>query len=753
MNSRQVESIHLRQTIYLRHTIVVGVCLGLLTMAFGLSPAGQWIERTIVREWIFELRGVRPPPKDVLIVSMDNEGADLATLNSGGRLWSRQLYSSLINQLSDAQAAGIILDVTFEDSVDEAADSALEASLARSNRAVLFQRLSRFEDNDIPVSPLSRFASVVRAQAVFPLPKLSRVDGYWPFFPVRNVTDGTVGYQELPSLPIAALQLRLLDEIGIIPFEHLFGADLRKEISIIDADKSSPGDVSSLILTLRGKIMGRGSSDDAVSNLIPGLINDVSPTATMLRSLLQVYGRRGLLPLNFYGPPRTIRTIDHMTLLSEEDQSIQSLNREVFGKMVFIGHSSKTAVDQRDGFRTVYTQDGLDLSGVEIAATAYANLIDGSMLRPLSIPLTAVIHVLLGVVAAFTALHASMLKAVILTVVLAFVYLTFAILLFVNTYSLLPISIPLFLLLPFTLFAALLLRYFGTSREAGVYRHGIQLMLPSRVMADIESGHVEQAAHQYLHGTCMMTDIANFTHYTEEQGHERMGLLSREYFSLVMEEIYSSGGELFDVEGDGLTAFWDHPVINLGSGQLAANASLQIMRNIIAFNQRHPCTPFDTRIGLDSGSVEASYIGGKGNRRYRLVGDVANTSSRLEGLNKRLDTSVLASKSVISETKSLLLRPVGVFLLKGKSIALEVFEIMNFQSSATVEEQMFCERFAMAMELIVGEQLEAAESILVDILLNYGTDGPARFYLELLNDQNSPEVQLENRGVVRVIGK
>ena len=741
------------KTIYLRHTIVAWVCLCLLAAALSVSPLGQWMERTVVLEWMYELRGVRLPPSDVVIVSMDKGGADLPAVGSGGRLWSRHLYSSLINRLSDAQAAGTILDVTFEDARDEEQDSALETSLARSNQVVLFQRLTRVNDIDIAVPPLSRFASTARAQAVFPLPKFSRVDGYWPFFPVRDLANGITSDEELPSLPVAALQLRLLNEIGLAPFEHSPDVNLPRDTNATDAEMPFPGDVSSLISNLRKKFMANAISDVAKGNLVRVQIEYGSLTATMLRSLMQVYGKRGLLPLNFYGPPRTIETIDHITLLSEEYENTQSLHRKVSEKMVFIGHSSKAAVDQHDGFRTVYTQNGLDLSGVEIAATAYANLIDGSMLRPLSIPLTIVIHVLLGLVAAFIALRTSILKAVILIVVLASGYFAFAMFLFVDAYSVLPISVPLFFLLPFILFTALLLRYFGTSRQAGVYRHGIQTMLPSRVIADIESGHLEQAAHQHLHGTCMMTDIANFTHFTEVQGHERMGNLSREYFSLVMEEIKSSGGELYDVEGDGLTAFWDHPVVNVESRQSAASAALQITSHVELFNQRNPSTPFDTRIGLDNGRVKATYIGGDSNRRYCLVGDVANTCSRLEGLNKRLGTSVLASKAAVSEDKSLLLRPVGKFLLKGKSKTLDVFEIMNLQTSATVNERTLCKRFAEAMQRVAEGQFEAAESILVDILLNNETDGPARFYLELLNGQNSAEVQLDEHSVVHVYRK
>ena len=56
---------------------MVGVCIGLLSAALSTTPTGQLIDQTLFREWAFKARGHRAPPEGVLIVNMDESGADL----------------------------------------------------------------------------------------------------------------------------------------------------------------------------------------------------------------------------------------------------------------------------------------------------------------------------------------------------------------------------------------------------------------------------------------------------------------------------------------------------------------------------------------------------------------------------------------------------------------------------------------------------------------------------------------------------
>src|SRR5208283_1317419 len=104
----------------------------------------------------------------------------------------------------------------------------------------------------------------------------------------------------------------------------------------------------------------------------------------IIRSLIKMYQGPHSQYLNFYGPPRTITTIPYYQMLQPEDSGAGHQPIDVNGKVVFVGLSESIPSEQRDGFYTVFSQrDGMDISGVEIAATAFANLLEDMPVRPI----------------------------------------------------------------------------------------------------------------------------------------------------------------------------------------------------------------------------------------------------------------------------------------------------------------------------------------------------------------------------------
>ena len=83
----------------------------------------------------------------------------------------------------------------------------------------------------------------------------------------------------------------------------------------------------------------------------------------------------------------------------------------------------------------------------------------------------------------------------------------------------------------------------------------------------------------------------------------------------------------------------------------ACEAALEIRETLDRFNERH-ATPLRTRIGVHVGEVAMGPVSGE----YHVVGDVPNTASRIEGLNKLLGTTILASEAVVREQQGLCLR-------------------------------------------------------------------------------------------------
>jgi adenylate cyclase len=98
----------------------------------------------------------------------------------------------------------------------------------------------------------------------------------------------------------------------------------------------------------------------------------------ILKSLIKMYQSANSAYLNFYGPPGTITTIHYYQVLDPQGKETSKQNQfDLSGKAVFVGLSERSPLDQKDGFNTVFSESsGLDISGVEIAATAFANLLE-----------------------------------------------------------------------------------------------------------------------------------------------------------------------------------------------------------------------------------------------------------------------------------------------------------------------------------------------------------------------------------------
>ena len=88
----------------------------------------------------------------------------------------------------------------------------------------------------------------------------------------------------------------------------------------------------------------------------------------------------------------------------------------------------------------------------------------------------------------------------------------------------------------------------------------------------------------------------------------------------------------------------------------ACQTALEIRDTIERFDERH-ATPLRTRIGLHDGKVAMGPVA----RQFPVIGDVPNTASRIERLNKQLGTTILTTDSVVREQSGLCLRPVGRF--------------------------------------------------------------------------------------------
>jgi adenylate cyclase len=173
----------------------------------------------------------------------------------------------------------------------------------------------------------------------------------------------------------------------------------------------------------------------------------------------------------------------------------------------------------------------------------------------------------------------------------------------------------------------------------------------------------------------------------------------------------------------------------------ACLAALDIALALQDYGAAAMSRPLRTRIGLHYGHMSLGHIGGMDRYEYRAVGDVVNTTSRIEGLNKYLGTQILASREAVEELDGFLTRELGTFVLAGKSQPIVIYELMRRRADAPPEQHELCSRFARALATYRQGSWDDALHLFQECLGIAEADGPSSYYLRLCEQylQQPPE--------------
>jgi adenylate cyclase len=294
---------------------------------------------------------------------------------------------------------------------------------------------------------------------------------------------------------------------------------------------------------------------------------------------------------------------------------------------------------------------------------------------------------------------------------------------------LLPVADPILFQIPAAaLTAAWCLR--GEERRQRRRMAGAALQyLPEEVVRSLAAGPLRgpgRLAGEIRYAVCLASDIAGFTTLSERLPPDRVQALLNQYFQGMFEVMQRHGGVISDIAGDGVMCVWSGPAYSLPSCQGAVSAAVELLEFVEQFNLRHPEERLPTRIGLHAGSALVGVVGGAGRYASTVVGDVANTASRVEGLNKQLGTRLLASEEVLRGLTGFILRPLGEFLLAGKSEPIRVAEVLGRTGDAHAA--MLADNFAEAFALFQSRCWDQAAMVLEALLRANPDDGPSLYF-------------------------
>ncbi|MBL8521375.1 MAG: adenylate/guanylate cyclase domain-containing protein [Betaproteobacteria bacterium] len=208
-------------------------------------------------------------------------------------------------------------------------------------------------------------------------------------------------------------------------------------------------------------------------------------------------------------------------------------------------------------------------------------------------------------------------------------------------------------------------------------------LTPSVARELIEGGGAIES--KSVEATVMFTDIAGFTSLSETLTPQETVDLLNAYFSVMNRVIHEGGGTVNNFVGDAVVAIFNVPDPNLKHARAAVETAIAIQAALARTEftlSTGKKVNLPTRIGLNTGFVCAGSIGSAERQGYTVYGDAVNLAARIEPLNKKYGTRILASESTVLQAlaqglEQSRVEPIERTQVAGRQEAVMVYRVMG----------------------------------------------------------------------------
>lgn len=717
-----------------------------LAIASGLN---YWldIESSLGLDTLFTVRGVRQPPDDVVIIAMDEASEMQLGLGQDLTAW-RGFHAHLIEQLQVQGVKLIAFDLQFllpQPEVDAKFASAI-ANVGNVLTVECVQKLRRAtedffgrdecsESNKLPFvesqeqikSSLSE--AMIAMRRLPPLPQIAEAAlDHAPVYlaydsnssVVREVWIYLDALGELPNLPLVAWLYWLQ-----------FAGDLQAVLP--------PGQPLSVWLTQQR----RDCLDGHDQAILLGI--DDARLSRRLRRLICSGDSRYL---DFYGPQKTLR------MESYSDVYFGKV-RDLKDKVVFVGKANrKFSPGRTDYFATPFRSGG-KTAGVEILATEFSNLLED---RFVEMPLSPLVFGCgYGLLVAMLLVLVGGVAGIAWSTLFSGIYAGVAVWYF-NSYGLwLPLAVPILLQLPLSTLLSFIWSRRDLLRERTRMMSYVDQVFP-RWLDSVPNARPwlgdEQAVvdmKRVVWGLCLATDIEGYTAVAARKSSQLMWSLLNDYYQALGKRVDAHDGIVVDVTGDAMMAVWLQDDAEDRHAK-ACRAALAMVKAVDVFNRQAGDEALPTRVGLHEGDLTLGPVDVAKGIYYRAIGDTVNTASRIQGVNKYLNTRILATATIAQDLHGIDYRSVGLFRMIGRETPVELVEIVGLAGEISPQKYQQFELFQQGLTAFQHGDWPLAIRRLQAALYDFGNDGPSRFYLALADEhQKRPPEQWD--GIVTLDAK
>ncbi len=246
-----------------------------------------------------------------------------------------------------------------------------------------------------------------------------------------------------------------------------------------------------------------------------------------------------------------------------------------------------------------------------------------------------------------------------------------------------------------------------------------------RIAEDVEALDLSPVAREV---TCFFSDLASFTTLSEQYlDPARTRSVLNPYLESMSRVLTAHAALINKFMGDGIFAFFNPPIYPCADHpRRACEAAIEAQHALGALIAAQRGSPLAhvferlaMRIGLASGPVYVGDYGSENKLDYTCMGDTVNLAARLESANKAFGTGILVAGSTRDAAgDGLAFRRLGLLQVKGKQIAVPVYELMGRTGEVPAERMEYARRFAEAIDLFQGrcwdQALEAFRALLAE---------------------------------------
>jgi class 3 adenylate cyclase len=204
----------------------------------------------------------------------------------------------------------------------------------------------------------------------------------------------------------------------------------------------------------------------------------------------------------------------------------------------------------------------------------------------------------------------------------------------------------------------------------------LEAYLGRRSAARVLAGPLRRNVGETIQAALLYADLRGFTALSEASPPSLVIAALDAWFDRIAGAVHAFGGEVLKFIGDGVLAIF--PVIANRPGD-ACDAALRAvtaaragMAHLNLARQRDKLPPLAFGAALHLGEILWGNIGAADRLDFTAIGPAVNLASRLEGLCRPLDKTVLVSGALAAETQMKLI-PLGTHQLRGIASPCAVF--------------------------------------------------------------------------------